>query len=104
MLRMFAIYLLLCLLVVVLAPYGHFLIVYIDMLFAYLNVILKPVFSYIGMHYILQKTLLLAVIPAIIAGIPALLYRMVRGKTMPHFYTVMWVVWFVVVMSNILIH
>ncbi|ASQ46744.1 hypothetical protein [Legionella clemsonensis] len=103
MLRQSLIYLVLSILVVVFAKFAHLLIVYIDMLYAYINVKLTPVFSHSGVGLTIRKTLLLMFIPVIIAAIPALTYRLVKGKEMPHLIELTWCLWLVIVLSNILI-
>lgn len=103
MLRQSLIYLLLSILVVVFAKYAHLIIVYIDTFFTYINVKLAPVFSQTGWGLIIRKTLVLMLLPIIITAIPALIYRVIKGKDMPHFIAVAWVIWTVIVLSNILI-
>lgn len=103
MLRQSLIYLLLSILVVVFAKFAHMLIVYIDMLYAYINVKLTPIFSHGGLGVTIRKVLLLVFIPIIIAAIPALIYRLIKGHEMPYFIELIWCLWLVIVLSNILI-
>ncbi|AGH53452.1 hypothetical protein LPE509_01361 [Legionella pneumophila subsp. pneumophila LPE509] len=42
-------------------------------------------------------------LPIIIAGIPALIYRALKGKDMPHFIAIVWIIWTIIVLSDILI-
>ncbi|WED42257.1 hypothetical protein [Legionella cardiaca] len=103
MLRQSLIYLILSILVVVFAKFAHMLIVYIDMLYAFINVKLTPIFSHTGLGLVIRKVILLVFIPVIIAAIPALTYRLVKGKDMPHLIELTWCLWLVIVLSNILI-
>jgi len=103
MLRQSLIYLFLSILVVVFAKYAHLLIVYIDMFFTYVNVQLAPVFSSTGWGLIIRKILVLVLMPIVITAIPALIYRAIKGREMPHFIAITWVVWTVIVLSDILI-
>ncbi len=103
MLRQSLIYLLLSVLIVVFAKYAHLLIVYIDLFYVHINLKLAPVFSQTGWGLIIRKVLVLMLLPIIIAGIPALIYRAIKGREMPHFLAVVWVLWTIIVLSVILI-
>lgn len=103
MLRQSLIYLLLSILVVVFSKYAHLLIVYIDMFFTYVSVKLTPIFSPTGWGLIIRKVLVLMLIPIIITAIPALIYRAIKGREMPHFIAITWVIWTIIVLSDILI-
>jgi hypothetical protein len=104
MLRQALIYFILSILVVAFARFAHMLIVYIDMLYAFINMKLAPIFTHNGLGLTIRKTILLVSIPIIIAAIPALTYRLVKGNDMPYFLELTWCLWLVVVLSNILIH
>ena len=103
MLRQSLIYLLLSVLIVVFSRYAHLLIVYIDLFFTYINLKLTPIFSQTGWGLIIRKVLVLMLMPIIITGIPALLYRVIKGHEMPHFIAIVWVIWTIIVLSVILI-
>ncbi|KTD51235.1 hypothetical protein [Legionella quateirensis] len=103
MLRQSLIYLLLSVLIVVFSRYAHLLIVYIDLFFTYVNLKLTPIFSQTGWGLIIRKVLVLMLMPIIITGIPALLYRVIKGREMPHFIAIVWVIWTIIVLSVILI-
>lgn len=103
MLRHSLIYLLMSLLIVIFAKYAHLLVVYIDTFFVYINVQLTPIFSQTGWGLLIRKILVLMLLPIIIAGIPALLYRAIKGKEMPHFIPIVWILWTIIVLSDILI-
>ncbi|KTC87589.1 MULTISPECIES: hypothetical protein [Legionella] len=103
MLRPALIYLLLSIVVVIFARFAHMLIVYIDMLYAFINIKLTPIFSQGGLGLVFRKVILLVAIPVIIAAIPALSFRLVKGKEMPYFIELTWCLWLVIVLSNVLI-
>ena len=103
MLRHSLIYLGLSILVVVFAKYAHLLVVYIDMFFTYVNIKLTPIFSQTGWGLVIRKVLVLILIPIIITAIPALIYRLVKGREMPHFIAIAWIIWTIVVLSDIVI-
>lgn len=96
-------YILLSVLIVVFAKYAHLLIVYIDTFFIYVNLKLTPIFSQTGWGLVIRKTLVLTLLPVLITGIPALIYRAVKGKDMPHFIAITWVIWTIIVLSEILV-
>lgn len=103
MLRQSLIYLLFSILIVVFAKYAHLVIVYIDLFFTHVNLKLTPIFSQTGWGLVIRKIIVLMVLPVIITGIPALVYRGFKGREMPHFIAVVWVIWTVIVISDILI-
>jgi hypothetical protein len=102
MLRQSLIYLLLSILIVVFSRYAHLLIVYIDMFFTFVNFKLTPIFSQTGWGLVIRKILVLILLPIIITGIPALIYKLIKGREMPHFIAIVWVVWTIIVLSDIL--
>ncbi len=103
MLRQSIGYLLLSIIVVLFAKYAHLLIVYIDMFYTYVNVTLAPVFNNSDLGILIRKILTLVLLPAAIVGIPALIYLAIKGKRMPYFIEITWIVWLVIVLSKILI-
>ncbi|HHF7348073.1 TPA: hypothetical protein ACPSKE_001250 [Legionella feeleii] len=104
MLRQSLIYLALSILVVIFAKYAHMLIVYIGMLYVFINVKLTPIFSQSGLGLMIRKVILLVLIPILIAAVPALTYRLIKGNDMPYLIEFTWCLWLVIVLSNILIH
>lgn len=102
--RQIVIYLLLSILVVVFAQHLHLVIVWISAFYAWVNSLLTPVFSKGGLGDSVCKIILLTAIPVLIAAIPALLYRLIKGKDMPHLFVVTWCLWLIIALSNILIH
>jgi hypothetical protein len=103
MLRHSLTYLVASLLIVLFAKYAHIIVVYIDTFFTYVSVKLTPIFSQTGWGLIVRKVIVLMLLPIIIVGIPALLYRAIKGKEMPHFLPIVWIIWTTIVLSDILI-
>jgi hypothetical protein len=103
MLRQTIIYLLLSILVVLFAQYVHLLIVYIDMVYTFINLQLAPIFSNSTVGILIRKVISLVFIPVVLAAIPALIYRAIKGKHMPYFVEVTWFLWLVIVLSKVLI-
>ncbi|KTD00639.1 hypothetical protein Lgee_0903 [Legionella geestiana] len=103
MLKQGLFYLLLSLLAVVFSRYGHMVVIGVDMLFTTVNGWLAMVFSsgYIGET--VRKVLVLAGLPVAITAVPALIYRLVKGSTMPWFFEITWMVWLIVALSNVMI-
>ena len=103
MLRHSIIYLLMSILVVLFAKYAHLIIVYVDMFFTYVNLKLTPIFSQTGWGLVIRKILVLSLLPLIITAIPALLYKLIKGGEMPHFIAITWIIWTIIVLSDILV-
>lgn len=103
MLKQAVLYLLLSILVVIFARYFHLLVVYIDTFFTYVNVKLASVFSMTHIGLLARKIIVLVFLPVLIAAVPALTYRAVKGGHMPYFMELTWLLWLVIVLSNILI-
>ena len=102
MLRQSILYLLLSILMVLFAKYSDLFIIYIDLLFTQINLLLDPFFGQDHWGWIIRKILMLMLIPIIITGIPALIYRGVKGRPMPHFIAIVWVFWTILALSDIL--
>lgn len=103
MLRQSLIYLTLSILIVIFAKYAHLLVVYVDMFFTYVNLKLTPIFSQTGWGLVIRKILVLVMLPVVITAVPALIYRALKGRDMPHFIAITWTVWTVIVLSDILV-
>ena len=104
MLKQSIIYLVLSILVVLFAQYVHLLIVYIVMFYTFINVKLSPIFSNSGLGIMIRKVISLALLPVLIAAIPALLYRAVKGHQMHYFIEITWFLWLIIVLSKVIIH
>lgn len=103
MLRQSLIYLLLSILIVIFAEHVQLLIVYIDMAYTYFNYKLSPIFNYSAIGIMIRKVLSLVVIPIMLAAIPALIYRLIKGNHMPYFIQLTWFLWLIIVLSKVLI-
>lgn len=103
MLRQALIYLILSLLVVIFANYAHLAIVYIDTLFTYVNIQLAPFFNNTGWGLMIRKILVLVLLPIAITSVPAIFYKIIKRKPMPHFISITWMIWIIIVLSDILI-
>lgn len=104
MLKQALIYLGLSILIVVFAKYAHLFIVYIVMLYTYINVKIAPVFSSNHLGTLLRQVLSLVLLPVLVAAIPALIYRAIKGVQMPYFYEITWLLWLIVVLSKVLLY
>ncbi len=102
-LRQTLIYLLLSIIVVIFSQYVHLMIVYIDMFYTYINLKMAPVFSNSETGIMIRKVISLVLLPVVIAAIPALIYRAIKGKQMTYFLEVTWFLWLVLVLSKVLI-
>ena len=49
-----------------------------------------------------RHVLLMILLPIVIAGIPALIFRLIKKQNMPYYLTCTWVVWIILVLSNAL--
>ena len=103
MLRQAMLYLVASILVILLAKYAHLLVIYIDNLFNWASLKLAPVFSYTGTGLMMRKILVLVLLPVALAGVPALIYRGIKGSPMPQFLELTWLFWLIIVLSHILI-
>lgn len=103
MLRSSLIYLALSLLVVLLAGHVHIAVVYLDILYTKTNLLLAPLFNHNNGGQILMGVIVLTLLPICITGIPALIYRAIKGKLIPFFYEATWFVWLIIVISKIVI-
>lgn len=104
MLKPFLFYVVLSVVIVLFAHYAHLIIVYIAMGYTYVNLKIAPFFSPSGPGESLRQVLSLILIPLLIAAVPALIYRGIKGKTMPYFFETTWVLWLIIVLSKILVH
>ena len=104
MLKQSIVYLLLSVLIVIFAKYAHLLIVYIGIAYAYINVKLAPIFNNSVTGGMIRNVITLVLLPVVVVGIPALIYRAIKGQTMPYFFEVTWLFWLILVLSKVLIH
>lgn len=101
MLKQSLLYLVLTILVVLLARYVYYGLLYLNSIYYYLYSLIYPLFNP-GYHgKIIIKVILLLIIPLMMAGVPALIYRLIKGRDMPYFNEAVWCVWVVVLISNL---
>ncbi len=103
MLKQGLIYLALSLIVVTFARYAHLLVVYLDIVYTHANLALAPLFSNSHAGIILRGVIILTLLPICITAIPALIYRALKGHTIPYYFEATWMVWLVIVISKIII-
>ncbi len=103
MLKQSIVYLILSILIVLFANYAHLGIVYIDLFYTWVALTLTPLFNHGVYGILIRNVLSLVLLPLIIAGIPALIYRAIKGKKMPFFIEITWVIWLIIVLSKVLI-
>lgn len=103
LLRQTLIYLILSILVILFASYAQLLVVYIDLTYTYINLKLSPIFSSSDLGITIRNIFTLILIPVVIAAAPALLYRLIKGRHMPYFIEVTWLLWLVIVLSKVII-
>ena len=103
MVKQSLIYLVLSILIVVFAQYAHLMMVYIVTFYTYIMLQITPLFSATQYGILIRNVVCLALIPVIIAGIPALIYRAIKGQTMPYLIEVTWALWLVIVLGKVLI-
>jgi hypothetical protein len=103
MLKQSFIYLILSILLVLFGKYAHLLVVAISRFCSFINVHLTPIFNQVDLGPNLRQVILLVLIPVVITAIPALSYRLIKGKDMPYLIESTWCVWLVIVLSNVLI-
>lgn len=98
------IYLLLSTLIVIFSKFFHVLLIDLNLIYAFAHLKLTPFFNYIGLGVKIKKITLLILVPVGLALIPALIYRVVKGRWMTHFIELTWILWLVLILSHILIH
>ncbi len=103
MLKQSIAYLILSILIIIFAQYTHLLVIYIVMFYTFITLKLTPLFNGLDNGVMIRNIFSLALLPVIIAGIPALLYRAIKGKHMPGFFEITWILWLIIVLSKVLI-
>lgn len=102
--RQAIIYCLLSVLIMLFDKFPKLIVLSINTLYIYLNILLMALFKRIGLSGSLASIVLLIAIPMVISAIPAIIYRLIKGQTMPHFFTLTWGIWLVIVLNYILTH
>lgn len=103
MLKHALIFLIISILAVIFSSFTQQCIVYIHLLFITIKNWLMPVFHALDLGPTMLRICLLMLIPLTAAGIPALLYRLVKGRQMPYLIESTWVFWLILALSTILI-
>ncbi|HBI22104.1 MAG TPA: hypothetical protein DDY37_05915 [Legionella sp.] len=103
MLKQSIIYLVISILLVLFAEYAHALIVYIVMFYTYVMIQLTPIFNAGSSGILFRKIIVLTLLPVIIVGIPALIYRAIKGRDMPYFFESVWFLWLIIVLSKVVV-
>jgi hypothetical protein len=104
MAKQFSIYLVMSILLVIFAAYVRQLLVYLDMGYAYLNIHLTHIFSSSATGTVFRHITILMLLPLVIAGVPALVYRFIKKSSMPYFYHTLWITWMVTLISQMMIN
>ncbi|MGQ3888789.1 hypothetical protein ACQUW5_07130 [Legionella sp. CNM-1927-20] len=104
MLKQSLIYLVLSIIGVLFTRYIHTFIVYTDIFYTYLYGRLFLFFKPTSLDIVVSKVIFLVLIPVVIVGILALLYRLITVRKMPYFIELTWLLWLVLMLSNIFIH
>lgn len=103
MLKQFAVFIGLSILLVLFASYAQQGLIYIDLIYSYVSVYLAEVFQSGPMGIKIQKMLTLILLPLIITGIPASIYWAFKRNLMPYFFHTLWVVWLIILISHVMI-
>lgn len=103
MAKQFSIYLVMSIILVIFASYVRQLLVYLDMGYAYMNLQLINIFSSSPTGIIFRHITILMLLPLIIAGVPAMLYRFIKKSAMPYFYHILWISWMVILITQTMI-
>lgn len=97
------IYLALSILIVVFSQYVGLAIAYINDIYNALNLFLMPIFSISKVGIFIRNVLILVLMPLLLVGIPAIIYRFIKKKEMPYFFEATWLLWLIITLSNLLI-
>ena len=104
MLKQGLIYLILSIIIVAFSSYAGVIIDYIKSFYGFLDVWLTPIFRISETGAMIRGTLILVLLPLVLTGVPALIYRLIKKKEMPYFMEATWIVWLIIVFSNLLNH
>ena len=96
-------YLVLSIFIVFFSKQIYALIVYIDLFYTIINLKLAPIFSNSPLGIMIRNVISLALLPLIIIGIPALIYRGLKGSQLPYFMEIMWFLWLILALSKVLV-
>ncbi|MDF1684422.1 MAG: hypothetical protein P1U36_07155 [Legionellaceae bacterium] len=103
MLKQSLLYLVLSILVIIFAKYTKLFVLYTDIFYTYINTVLEPLFGSGFVGEIFRNVFTLVLVPLALAGIPALIYWLIKRKRMPYFIELTWILWLIIAMSSYLI-
>ncbi len=104
MLKQSVIYFVLSLIVIFFAAYAKAFLLYAAILYAFINALFEPVFGTGLIADALSDMLTLVFTPFLLAGIPALIYWLIKRKKMPYFIELIWLFWIIFALSSYLVH
>jgi uncharacterized membrane protein len=97
-------YLILSLLIILFAAYAKIFFIYVNVLYVYIDTLLEPLFGAGLMGTAFRDMMTLVLTPLLLAGIPALIYWVIKRKKMPYFLETLWLFWLILAFSSYLIH
>jgi hypothetical protein len=103
MLKQSLIYLVLSFMVVFFASYVSAVILYIDVLYAYINYTFMPFFHSLGLNVLFRQVFILVLLPIAIVAVPYFYFKFIKKKPMPYALQISWIIWLIIALSNILI-
>lgn len=103
MLKQFALFTGLSIVLVLFASYAQHVLIYLDLAYTYTTVSLAKIFQSGPTGIKIQKIITLMIVPLIFTGIPAVIYWSVKRKLMPYFYHVLWLIWLITLISHVMI-
>ncbi len=99
----YLIYFVLSLFVILFSQYAHAGATWIVVFYQAVNHGIAIFFNQSPTGLAAQHVISLVVSPLILTGIPALIYYLIKRKTMPYFMEATWTLWTLIVLSNLLI-
>lgn len=97
------IYLILSITVVLFSQYMHSVGLFIVTFYHYIDTNIDIFFNHSASGLALRQVVALVLCPLLITGIPALIYRLIKGSPMPYFIEATWLFWIVIVLSKVLV-
>ena len=97
----YVIYIILSILAIFFSRYTGLIVGYIVSFYQLIDTHLAVFFSTTSSGLELRHIFTLVVCPLIITGIPAMVYRYIKGSPMPYFLEATWLVWILLVLSNL---
>lgn len=102
MLKQGIFYFILSLVIILFAPYAKILLTYANLIYTLVNSAIEPLFGQGMIGDAFQDMCTLLLFPLVLAGLPALLYWVVKRKKMPYFIELTWLIWLIFAMSSYL--